>query len=872
MGIYDEVLDWASAKLSPWRQDALRRACTSSAWTAQDLNELLELAKRHHGISNDDEHEVAAAPFGADHFPPETSADRQVVLTSLHTLTNVGQIPTAQRLDFHPTGLTVIYGGNGAGKSGYARVLKQACRARSRGTVYPNAFAANFSQLVPGATINFTVDGHGHEEQWSAARTHVPATALRGISVFDSDCATHYLQQRESATYQPFALSLLQRISSDLHQLLRPKIQAEIDSLATDVAPFGVISSDSAAGLVLHPISATTDLSAVRSTAVLGDEEREELDRLPKEIAEADPSAKATVLDNSASRVEELSASIQIAMAAVSDSKIHVVKQVYSDLREAEEAERNASLLLQSQDSIELLQGSGQGHWAALFNAARQFSVADAYSGQPFPVVESGSRCVLCQQELTDDAKSRLARFDRFIKDSASATAQAARGLWSKTQNEISTLTASFSVQPNMLESLAKRDSSIAEKITTLQQDIQERLKWMQAFIVSQQSDPPPPFSFDTPIPSLSNIASALRSEAHSLRESIDANALASKRKRLKDLESRLLLAKHLESIEGVVKNLLLSSKLESCLADVANIRPITIFASQLSKRHVSEALASSTNEELRKLDVHHLRTGISSAGDAGSVRLGVVLSESKIEAHLVLSEAEQKMCSLAFFMAELSASGSASGIVLDDPVSSLDHNHRTSVARRIVEESKARQTIVFTHDAVFFGELLAMCEDAGETAHLMSILHKAEGPGFVDPGLPYDMRRETDRFVHNRTVQQQLAASFSNPPGDSERIAMRNAYSELRATIEIGIEETILNGTVMRFRDGISVGRLRGVMVVEDDEFEEVQRLHDKCCRHVLAHSHAAGQQRSIPQPRELMQDIEAAQALFKKVKSRRK
>ncbi|AXL71726.1 hypothetical protein Y31_3782 [Pseudomonas aeruginosa] len=35
----------------------------------------------------------------------------------------------------------------------------------------------------------------------------------------------------------------------------------------------------------------------------------------------------------------------------------------------------------------------------------------------------------------------------------------------------------------------------------------------------------------------------------------------------------------------------------------------------------------------------------------------------------------------------------------------------------------------------------------------------------------------------------------------------MRNAYDDFRVTIKVGIEDTILNETVVRFHDGISVG-----------------------------------------------------------------
>ena len=125
-------------------------------------------------------------------------------------------------------------------------------------------------------------------------------------------------------------------------------------------------------------------------------------------------------------------------------------------------------------------------------------------------------------------------------------------------------------------------------------------------------------------------------------------------------------------------------------------------------------------------------------------------------------------------------------------------------------------------------------------------------------------------RLAQHRLDQQQIAAVFNNPPGDAERLATRNAYDDLRVTIEVGIEETILNGTVVRFRDNISVGRLDGVKEVEASEFAEVQRLHDKCCRNVRAHSHAAGQQRAVTQPAELLQDIEAVNALFTAIRRR--
>lgn len=870
MAIYEEVLGWA-VRLPTWRQDALRRLCVRGDWDNADLGEILDLAKQHHGIGSALDPAPQPIPFDRDHFPAEANQDATVVLTSLHSLVNVGKIPSDQTLEFQSQGLTIAYGGNGTGKSGYARVLKQACRSRSPGTVYANAYHPNFPQLTPSATIAFELNGAPDQALWSGQRGHVPRSEIRGISVFDGDCARHYLQAREAATFQPVVLTYLQQLANGLNQALRPQLQAEINGLAVDVSPFNVIPADTEAGRVVHPISATTNLTRARTLAVLTADEQAELARLPQEISEADPTAKAALLDNAASKVDDLSNVIGAAAGVVSADAIDIAQLAHQRLLDAEAAERTASTLLQAEDATPLLVGTGQGAWVLLFKAAREYSTGAAYPAQAFPVTGEGAQCVLCQQELTPTAKDRLQRFDRYVRDTASEAAQAARSSWQQIVRDVGQATVAFVVSQVMSESLRGRIDTLPDEIRIFQEDLVSRLQWFKTAVANGKWEGRPAYRGTNPTASIQQIADKLRAEATAMRANLDAAALAAKRLRLKELEAQRLLSQHIDSIAQVVGNLGRKVKLQKCLEDIGNTRSITLFAGQLAKTYVSEALAAKMNDELRRLDLYHIRAGVSSTGDAGSVRLGILLPDSCLDPHLVLSEAEQRMCALAYFFAELRQSGSSSGIVFDDPVSSLDHNHRTAVARRIVEESAARQVIVFTHDAVFFGELTTLCGDAGQAPSVRSISYRAAGPGYIDAGLPYDMRRHRDRIAQHRSDHQRIAANFNNPPGDEERLAIRNAYDDLRVTIEVGIEDTILNETVVRFRDNISVGRLDGVMIVQDAEFREVQRLHDKCCRNVRAHSHAAGQQRSVTQPAELLQDIDAANVLFQEIRKRR-
>jgi energy-coupling factor transporter ATP-binding protein EcfA2 len=870
MSIYEEVLAWA-VRLPLWRQDALRRVCLQGEWSDADLAEILDLAKQHQGINSTLSPAPQPIPFARDHFPAEANQDATVVLTSLHTLVNIGKIPSDQTLQFQSQGLTIAYGGNGTGKSGYARVLKQACRARSPGTIYANAYDPNFAQLTPSATIAFELDDTPAQEPWSGRLGHVSRPELRGISVFDGDCASHYLQARESATFQPVALTYLQKLANGLSLALRPRLQAEITGLAVDVTPFNVIPADTDAGRAVHPISATTDLTRARAHATLTADEQAELARLPQEINEADPTAKAALLDNAATKVDELVSAIGTAAGVVSDEAIGAMQSAHRRLVDAEAAERAASALLQAEDATPLLPGTGQGPWALLFNAAREYSTGTAYPEQDFPVTGDSAQCVLCQQSLTSEATDRLQRFDRYVRDTASEAAQAARIGWRQLARDVAQATVTFTVSQVMSASLSARIETLPDDIRIFQEDLLSRLQWLRVAVTNGEWGERPTFRSANPTASIQQIANNLRAEATALRANLDATSLAAKQLRLKELNARHLLSEHIDSIAAVVGNLGRKLKLQNCLEDIGSTRTITIFAGQLARTYVSEALADRMNDELKKLSLYHIRAGVSSTGDVGSVRLGILLSDSQLDPHLVLSEGEQRMCALAYFFAELHQSRSSSGIVFDDPVSSLDHNHRTAVAQRIVEECAIRQTIVFTHDAVFFGELTTLCRDAGQAASVTSISYRAEGPGYIDAGLPYDMRRHRERIAEHRTSQRQIAANFNNPPGDEERLAIRNVYDDLRVTIEVGIEDTILNETVVRFRENISVGRLDGVMTVQEAEYREVQRLHDKCCRNVRAHSHAAAQQRAVTQPAELLQDIEAVNTLFQQIRTRR-
>ena len=191
-----DILKW-STDLPAWQRDALRRLCSQSKLEEVDLITLVAICKATE----------RAVPLDASHLRDPAASHAVVSLGALHGLSNVNALAPGERLSFGKAGLTVIYGDNGAGKSGYARVLKQLCRARSpKGdAILPNIYAPTSG--LPTANIDFYIGGQKRSASWSQG--NAPDAMLSAVSVFDSRTANVHVENTNDLAYTPLPLRIL---------------------------------------------------------------------------------------------------------------------------------------------------------------------------------------------------------------------------------------------------------------------------------------------------------------------------------------------------------------------------------------------------------------------------------------------------------------------------------------------------------------------------------------------------------------------------------------------------------------------------------------------------------------------------------------
>lgn len=157
MSILQEILRWTQG-LATWQSDAVARLLAKQTLTAEDQDDLLALLKAAHGIP--DAKDRKPKPLTADQIPAPVKVTTQVELLAMKNMRHVNAIAENQRLSFSAAGVTVIYGDNGSGKSGYSRVLKRACRARDQiEAIHPNANLPAGKAGAPEAAFEIAVDG-----------------------------------------------------------------------------------------------------------------------------------------------------------------------------------------------------------------------------------------------------------------------------------------------------------------------------------------------------------------------------------------------------------------------------------------------------------------------------------------------------------------------------------------------------------------------------------------------------------------------------------------------------------------------------------------------------------------------------------------
>lgn len=862
--VLHEILKWSTARPN-WQRDALRRILENGSILDGDLLELERICRASHQIDTSAD-PLVVVPLAQSHLPAAPGVTESVSLVSIGDLKNVNRLSSNQTIPFgDEIGLTVVYGENGAGKSGYARVIKKACRARgAQPIIRPNAFTVA-SASTASAKIIFKVGGADVESSWTDG---VSADArLANVYVFDSLSAGHYVSEESSAAFTPYGLDILPTLSRAC-DAIEDRLKSEIaqkKALINGMVSNWKFDSQTLVGKLIANLSAKTKISDIELYSGLDEKQKQRLQDL-REAFKADPLQKAKLTRAMAARLDAFAKKLETVSTELADDKLTAFKKLLDD---AILSANTAKTFASGQFGPTFLKGTGEKFWNTLWSAARDYSNNAAYSDKVFPVITDGASCVLCQQELSDGAVKRLTSFESFVKDTSQELA---------TTNEKLVVTASnklLAINP-LMDELEKIDADLtllpADQRILLSQftiSIDERLKLIKQSFTTRVWASFPKLT-ESPLAFLKSLHETLEARAKMEESAHDPDTLKALVAEGAELGARDWLSGVKLDVLAQIEKYKEISKLELCRKDVTTAQ-ITTKSSDLTKQFVTDAFQARFKAELKSLGLRTLDVVLEPVkGKKGETKFCLrLVSAGKLKVVDIASEGEQRCIALAAFLSELSQAAHQSALVFDDPVSSLDHWHRERIAERLVIEAKQRQLIVFTHDVVFLNDLLAFAEKTNVKPNVLTLEWNDGAPGYYVSGLPWDSKKPLDCLTELEQNHKSIAAKWNPQPNGANIEAMRHAYSRLRSTMERVVEVELLDGIVCRFESQVNAGRVKSLIGTTQAECDELKRLLKKC--HQITDAHAPSTT-TIPTPSEFMQDITDARKLITDIRARKK
>lgn len=779
-----------------------------------ELQELVQLCKLEASQKEDSRFlKVASGAFSAG------LVQRIVRVEEITQVFGVNAIKPGASLPFGKGNLTVIYGQNGSGKSGFARLLKQLCGSRSRDEIRPNVFSEE--DHACRAQCRITIDGNPRDINWHPRAD--PHAMLKYAQVFDSKAATQYMGRTESS-YEPSSMRFISMLIQ-ISDMVSEELRREKDKLISALPQFPDELTETAEKAWFSSLKASISVEKIEAYCQYSkdlDDERVKNEAL---LAEKDIAGRLIKIDKEIAATESIKQAMKLLKEGLSNEKADELSKAKISAAAARKA---ANEVAQQVFVNAPLQGVGEAIWRLMWEQARNYSIAHAYHGQEFPVTTDGARCVLCQQELVAEGADRLRSFEAFVTAGLETAAKTA-------ESSSASLIANVVQMPSIEDWITRLTQLQFDEATA--RDWYDTLKTRRAQIVKCTAvENVSVFDWTSIDQALKKRAADLLSEKASLTQLQQDGQRQQLEKRLKQLRALQWLSQNRAAIISERERLVAVDLLDKATKLTAT-NSLTAKRNELGRTELDAGYQARFDAELRALGGKRLPVvPQSKAQGKGVITFGLALvgARAGYTPESVLSEGETRIVALAAFLADTTGSNQLAPFIFDDPISSLDQDFEEKVVARLVELAKTRQVIIFTHRLSLIALVEAVIKKHSENPANQKIEHTVlslRRLNRVSGILAQQSLRDGKPDKAINSVRDHIIPKLKKLQADSDAdgydLNAKSACSDFRIILERTVEFILLNDVVIRFRrDVMTKGKLRGIAKVVAEDCDLLDRL----------------------------------------------
>jgi len=772
-------------------------------------------------------------------------------LKEIKNLEGVNALVENQSIEISPN-ITIIYGANGSGKTGYIRILNNAFYSRSNDKdIIPNI---NFDvgHKTPACKFIFQSEGKTYTLDYPDDRGK---TELQQFAVFDRKSLLVHLNDKKEFFFRPRALDFFTDLIS-AYESLKEKLDMEIAS-KNILKDFSVLfDGDSEIKKQLDELSTQTKIFELKKHTPFSEQDKENRIKLEDQKIELEATKKSKDqqiknLEIIKRLIDKLRTDIETNNSSFTTIKIKEIQKAISDFINKQKTAREEGI---ENFKTDKLKDIGSPEWKAFIDAAETYAKKqekDKYPGKD-------DYCLFCQQLLNEKEIQLIESYWTFIKSKSEEDARKAKTVLEQLNKKYRNINFDLLPENNLLTEWLKENRSDTFKSLLIALQTQKELcENIIRDIDSQGFSKRLQYKIDHS--ELTKIDISLAEKIKELKEKNVDEELKKINISIIYLNHKEKLTTHINEIEKYINNLRWVDKAENRKSEF-NSASVTIAGKRLSNKYFGQAYSDKFIEECNALNAHFDIKLIHSGSYGSSYR------EFKIKDRLpsqILSEGEQRAISLADFLAEIQLSGINRGIIIDDPVNSLDEERKSIIAKRLVKESKNRQVLIFTHDLIFLSSIIGYCEELNINfdCHWIEklngqpgIIHLRNTPSYEKS---YKKSGKANEFYNK---------ALTCPPEEREA-TIKNGFAALRTSYEALVIFDLFGGVVQRFNERVSVDSLSGVFFNEEIRDEIIDCFY-QCCRYMEGHLHSDKYAYKKPDCKNLKEEINRFNEVKKKLK----
>jgi len=720
-------------------------------------------------------------------------------LKEISNVKNVNALETGQTISLSKR-ITVIFGENGTGKSGYTRLLNNAFKSRGDKEILSNIYSEDNIE-APECTFKVEIEGKEEIINYPTNENH---PLFSQFNVFDSKSGQAHLTQENNLIFTPSGFEYFEKIIK-LVEGIKERLNQDISSSDTQNEFSQHFKFENSIQSFVSGLSHETKSESMYQLGEFNEKSQKEYEQLvlsKKDLQDKNIPKQLEELQKRKTELIQIGNQIKRYTSKLSKDDFEYYNSLIISILDLTRTLEEESVKQFEEFAIKNI---GTREWKEFIKSAKEYK-------ETINEVEI-EKCLLCQQDLSEKQNSLYSAYWKLLE---SQTQTELNRVKQQINQQLIELNSYQEIQFNdsklIYKFMVDNDSRFIEPVSKIISVLSER-KSMAIEGLSNPNSNIEYIHFDTSIKFLNELVKIIDVKRKKLIELNPVEKIADIQNQLNEFDDKKLLGQLIPSIEKWLIKKRWAKKAKTCLSKLKT-NEITKKQGELFKLNVTNKYKEVFIKECTKLNAPEV-VEINQRNRKGTTLRKLQVGSNAV--NKILSEGEQNAISLSDFFTESILDENCKGIILDDPITSLDYKRRDRIAKRLIEEAKTKQIIIFTHNITFLLRLQQFARNEEIELRTTTIRKIRKSVGIIKPELPWIAQKVKDRirYLRNDLVKLKKIETEGDPDEYAKQI--KSWFGLLREGWERSVEERLFKGVIERFGFGIQTQKLKRVEISKE-------------------------------------------------------